>query len=259
MSKLRLSVKDGQPVVEEKELTLDSREVAEMVRKEHDKLLRDIRNYISQMKQANEESPSLESPINPSDYFIESSYVNKQNKKQPCYEITKLGCEFVANKLTGVKGTAFTAVYTKKFNEMESTIKQQQTKITSLTKQQEVEARLKNAKVREANIYLKIADKVQIPEYKQIMYSKATEVLSGEQLLPLPKSEKRTFTAAEIGNKLGITSNMVGRLANKNNLKTNEYGVNVWDKAKHCDKQVPTFRYYENVISVLRELLKEVK
>lgn len=107
-------------------LTLDSREVAKMVMKEHDKLLRDIRNYISQMKQANEESPSLESHINPSDYFIKSSYVNKQNKKQPCYEITKLGCEFVANKLTGVKGTAFTAIYIKRFNQMEKVIKSNQ-------------------------------------------------------------------------------------------------------------------------------------
>lgn len=103
-----------------KPLTIDSRDVAKMVGKEHDKLLRDIRTYISQMEQANEESPRLESPIKPEDYFIESIYVNSQNKNQPCYLLTKLGCEFVSNKLTGVKGTAFTAIYTKKFNEMES-------------------------------------------------------------------------------------------------------------------------------------------
>lgn len=103
-----------------KPLTIDSREVAKMVGKDHDKLLRDIRTYISQMEQANEESPKLESPIKSEDYFIESIYVNSQNKNQPCYLLTKLGCEFVSNKLTGVKGTAFTAIYTKKFNEMES-------------------------------------------------------------------------------------------------------------------------------------------
>lgn len=107
-------------------LTLDSREVAKVIEKDHNMLLRDIRNYISQMKQANEDCANLNSPINPSDYFIESSYVNKQNKKQPCYEITKLGCEFVANKLTGVKGTAFTAIYIKRFNQMEKVIKSNQ-------------------------------------------------------------------------------------------------------------------------------------
>lgn len=113
-------------VMDNNNLTLDSREVAKVIEKDHNMLLRDIRNYISQMKQANEDCSNLHSPINPSDYFIESSYVNKQNKKQPCYEITKLGCEFVANKLTGVKGTAFTATYIKKFNQMEKVIKSSQ-------------------------------------------------------------------------------------------------------------------------------------
>ena len=130
---LLLCLKIGVRLIENKlinlnseSLTLDSREVAKIVGKEHDKLLRDIRNYISQMKQANKESPSLESPINSSDYFIESTYVNRQNKKQPCYEITKLGCEFVANKLTGVKGTAFTEIYIKRFNQMEQSFKNNQ-------------------------------------------------------------------------------------------------------------------------------------
>ncbi|MGJ0908888.1 Rha family transcriptional regulator [Clostridium botulinum] len=242
-------------LIKKENLTLDSREVAQMLRKEHKEVIRDIEGG----KKAVGIIPSLVSGnFPPADYFIESSYLDSQNKKRKCYLITKMGCEMLGNKQQGEKGIIFTAKYVQRFNEMESTIKQQQTKITSLTKQQEVEARLKNAKVREANLYLKIADKVQIPEYKQIMYSKATEVLSGEQLLPLPKAERKTFSAAEIGKKLGITSNMVGRLANKNNLKTNEYGINVWDKAKHSDKQVPTFRYYENVIPVFREILKEV-
>lgn len=229
-------------------LALDSREVAQMVEKQHKELLRDIRNYISYLN---------ESKIALVEFFKEGTYLDAKGEKRPNYQITKKGCEFIAHKLTGKKGTLFTAIYINRFHEMESTIKQQQTKITSLTKQQEVEARLKNAKVREANLYLKIADKVQIPEYKQIMYSKATEVLSGEQLLPLPKVERKNFSAAEVGKKLGISANMVGRLANKNNLKTNEYGINVWDKAKHSDKQVPTFRYYENVIPIIKNIIKQ--
>lgn len=159
---------------------------------------------------------------------------------------------------TGTKADIWKLKYIEAFNKMEATIKQQKKQITSLTKQQEIEARLKNAKVREANFYLKIADKVGIPEYKQIMYSKATEVLSGEQLLPLPVTERKSFTAGEIGEKLCISANMVGRLANKYNLKTNEYGVEVWDKAKNCSKEIPTFRYYENVIPVLGEKICKI-
>ena len=79
---------------------LDSREVAEMVGKEHNMLLRDIRRYAEQLGQ---------SKIAQSDFFKESTYKNKQNKEQPCYLVTKKGCEFIAHKLTGVKGTEFTA------------------------------------------------------------------------------------------------------------------------------------------------------
>ena len=72
---------------------LDSREVAEMVGKEHNMLLRDIRRYVEQLGQ---------SKIAQSDFFKESTYKNKQNKEQPCYLVTKKGCEFIAHKLTGV-------------------------------------------------------------------------------------------------------------------------------------------------------------
>lgn len=95
---------------------LDSREVAEMVGKEHNMLLRDIRRYAEQLGQ---------SKIAQSDFFKESTYKNKQNKEQPCYLVTKKGCEFIAHKLTGVKGTEFTAKYINRFHEMEDTIKAQ--------------------------------------------------------------------------------------------------------------------------------------
>lgn len=95
------------------EQTLDSREVAEMIGKEHKNLVRDIRRYISQFG---------ELKIEPSDFFRESTYQTEQNKEMPCYRITKKGCEFIAHKLTGTKGTAFTARYINKFHEMETTL-----------------------------------------------------------------------------------------------------------------------------------------
>lgn len=54
-----------------------------------------------------------------SEYFIESSYQDSTGRTCKCFLLTKLGCEMVANKLTGDKGIAFTAKYVKKFNEME--------------------------------------------------------------------------------------------------------------------------------------------
>ena len=53
------------------------------------------------------------------DYFIESTYLDAQTKPRKCYLVTKLGCDFLANKFTGEKGILFTAKYVKRFNEME--------------------------------------------------------------------------------------------------------------------------------------------
>ncbi len=93
---------------------LDSREVSEMVGKEHKELLRDIRRYCKQL---------AESKIALGDFFEESAYKDSNNQNRPCYLVTKKGCEFIAHKLTGVKGTEFTAKYINRFHEMEDTIK----------------------------------------------------------------------------------------------------------------------------------------
>lgn len=98
---------------EVKPQTLDSREVAEMIGKEHKELLRDIRRYVEQLG---------ESKIALTDFFAESTYTTDQNKTMPCYTVTRKGCEFIANKLTGVKGTEFTAKYINRFHSMEETI-----------------------------------------------------------------------------------------------------------------------------------------
>lgn len=90
--------------------TITSLEVAKMVGKEHNKLLRDIREYCNQL--------SL-SKIGQSDFFEESTYKTERGKEYPCYKVTKKGCEFIAHKLTGIKGTKFTALYINKFHTME--------------------------------------------------------------------------------------------------------------------------------------------
>ena len=97
-------------------LLVDTREVAEMIGKEHSKLLRDIRGY----KDILDQNPKLDS----ANFFIESTYKNENNQKYPCYQLTRKGCDMVANKMTGEKGILFTAEYVTKFEEMEQQIKE---------------------------------------------------------------------------------------------------------------------------------------
>lgn len=104
--------------MQELEQTLDSREVAGMVKKDHSKLLRDIRTYIAHLTEAK---------IGFSDFFKDSEYKDCTGRTLPCYRITKKGCEFIAHKMTGQKGTEFTARYINRFYEMQDILSKQET------------------------------------------------------------------------------------------------------------------------------------
>ena len=97
-------------------LTLDSREVAEWVGKDHKNLLADIRGYVDLLEKIGELK------VQPTDFFVESTYISEQNKALPCYLLTKKGCDMVANKMTGEKGVKFSAMYINRFYEMEQAI-----------------------------------------------------------------------------------------------------------------------------------------
>jgi len=92
-------------------LTLDSREVAVMLEKKHNHLLRDISVYAKYL---------TETKIGLSDFFQESTYKDINGRTLKKYQITKKGCEFLAHKQTGHKGSSFTASYINRFHEMEA-------------------------------------------------------------------------------------------------------------------------------------------
>jgi phage regulator Rha-like protein len=100
--------------------TITSIEVAEMMETEHSKILRKLEG---DSKQKGIIATLSEAEIGVADYFIVGTYSDAQGKPRKCYEITKLGCDFLANKFTGEKGIIFTAKYVKRFRDMEQIIK----------------------------------------------------------------------------------------------------------------------------------------
>lgn len=96
---------------------LDSRDVAEMIGKRHSNLMRDIDKYVSDLTDSNLSSLK---------FFIQSTYTDKKGEVRKCYLLTKQGCEFVANKLTGKKGNQFTAQYVGLFNSMKQELQSRQ-------------------------------------------------------------------------------------------------------------------------------------
>ena len=231
---------------------VDSRQVAEMVERNHKDLLRDIRGYVGILEKSNERK------IAPVDFFIPHTYQDGKGETRPCYLLTKKGCDMVANKMTGEKGVLFTAAYVTAFEKMREHVQAGKRKQVGMTDYQQMMAdtRRQNIAVQKARILNQMAAEYE-GTYHQVLQAYATKELTGEFLLPLPKLEAKTYSAEEIGAMLGISANMVGRIANANGLKCKEYGAWFNDKAKGHSKEVQCFRYYENVIPILRKLLNK--
>lgn len=92
------------------QLVTDSREVAQLIGKEHKELMRSVRQYAGVLTSAN---------LRSLDFFIPHEYVDAKKEVRPCYLLTRKGCDMVANKMTGEKGILFTAEYVTRFEEME--------------------------------------------------------------------------------------------------------------------------------------------
>ena len=100
-------------------LTINSKEVAEMMQLRHGDLIRKIDGISRDFTERN---------IALSKYWEESFYKDASGKVNRCLEITELGCGFIANKTTSSKGNIFTAQYMDKFEEMKQVLQGQAVK-----------------------------------------------------------------------------------------------------------------------------------
>ena len=122
------------------------------------------------------------------------------------------------------------------------------------TEKMEIAAREREARLASANFLKELASNYE-GRYHDILLAHATKELTGEFLLPLPKAERRTYSATEIGAQLGVSAHKIGTIANQHNLKTSEYGEWVVDKARHASKEVQSFRYYDNIVPILSAII----
>ena len=170
---------------------IDSREVAELIGKEHCHLLRDIRRYAQIIEKSGLSKNGL------SDFFVESSFVTAQNKTMPCYLLSKMGCEMVANKLTGEKGVLFTAAYVSRFNEMEKREAGQYADLAdACLKAQHIAGRVLSA----------VFDAAYVPDKQK---NDALRGIYDEMGIQLPleaPTVRQTYPVSEITRRLGVLS-----------------------------------------------------
>lgn len=93
------------------------------------------------------------------------------------------------------------------------------------------------------------------PEAKQCAAANIVNPIVGFEAVPLPVLEQKYYTAGEVGEMLEVSANKIGRIANKHELKTDEFGKFFLDKSAHSAKQVEAFRYNEEGIKALRHII----
>ena len=120
------------------QIVTDSRDVAAVLGKPHRSILRQIRTMHGHLTAHN---------FVLSDFFIPATYTDSTGRELPCYYLTQMGCEMIANKQTGAAGTLFTAQYVKVFHAMKefilernSPIWQDTRELTKAVRKQETDA-----------------------------------------------------------------------------------------------------------------------
>lgn len=238
MNEIVITLQNGQAVV-------SSRDVAERFGKEHKHVLDSIRNLVDE----NSAAKSM---------FHETEFDNR-GKKYPMYLMNRDGFSLLAMGFTGREALEWKIKYINAFNQMEKEIRNQQRLPDARATEMRAQAMLKNAQTRQFNAIMKAASDPRLSSVAAEVFGiAALECMTGREIAYRPQVEK-TYSAGDLAKEFGVSGAMIGIIANRNDLKTPEYGMWVLDKARGHDKQVQNFRYNEHGRGRIRALLQELQ
>lgn len=103
------------------ELVVTSRQVAEDFGKRHSEVLRAIEDKIE-----------INAILRSSKYFIESTYIDKANRKSKEYLLTRDGFSFLVMGFTGAKADEWKLKYIEAFNKMEQALREPQKQLSPM-------------------------------------------------------------------------------------------------------------------------------
>lgn len=211
-------------IVVQQQLTMSSREIAELTGKAHRNVRRDIEAMLEELKE--------------DVLSFEHIYLDSMNREQKEFLLDR---DHVECLLAGYSAPLRMKVI-RRLHELE---------------QKAIESPAASPKASVVDFARLALD--HLPNLgetaKQALLSEASEVAFGQRLIPLPRVVERLFLAGEVGALFGVTPNKIGRLANQNDMKTPEYGEYRLSKSKHSDRQVETFYYNQAAVDRFEQLL----
>lgn len=95
----------------------------------------------------------------------------------------------------------------------------------------ELDIKDRNSRVRQANIFLKTAERykdILSKESIELLVGLATEVVAGQPVIHQAFLD-RTYSATDLANELGVSAKSIGMVANRLGLKRPEYGISFYE------------------------------
>ena len=170
------------------------------------------------------------------------------------YEVTMLSSKPKAKEFR-----AFVRKTLKSLRKGEMVIAQPQGDYDKLQVQKmRAEAMLNNSRTRQAKLILDMQkNKTLSPVAIELLQINALELIADKPIEHRPQIDK-SYQASELAVEFKVSAQRIGKLANANGLKTDEYGFFALDKSRHSNKQVETFRYNEKGRQKIKELLEDI-
>ena len=228
--------------IENNAVVVSSRDVAAHFEKQHKDVLESIRNILAAENSATK-------------FFIESDH-EYRGQKFPMYYMNRDGFSLLVMGFTGAKALGWKIKYINAFNDMEKKLQAKAVKPVTELQTKRVDTMLMNARTRQAKEWEKLMKSIDNDTYKKICQTYIANTLAGKEVFALPEAGEKTYSATEVGEKLGISSVQVGKLANKGGLKNEKYGKWFHDKSQYSNKEVESFRYNAAGINMLEKMLK---
>lgn len=233
-------------IMKNKQAVTSSLQVAETFGKRHRDVLKAITNLQKDVR-------------NFAHMFNETNIPDSYGRDRKAFYMNRDGFTLLAMGFTGSEALAFKLKYIDAFNAMEQSLKQIPRK--KLDPVLQAELAITNAKTRKANALFRIAKATESDSAKQALLAKAAEAITGE--MTIPAMQQKEYSAGEVGEKLGISGNMVGRIAKRIGIKAeqpgqNEYGRWSNSKSQYSDKEVPQWLYFDKGLQAVKSELSAV-
>lgn len=225
----------------------------------HEQSVGNINRLINNNRKWFEDGIDVIDLLNASEAFRNFAHqlgLDKSNRTQHIYLLSERGYSLLVKFMDDEKATRVYKQLLDNYFNMREAIKNNN---PSLVQQRRLSIMEDSAATRKANMMYKIAMATSSETARQSLLAHAAKELTGEMTLPVMKHKE--YTATQIGQKLGITSNKVGRIANQLGLKAeqpgqNEYGRWANSKSRSSDKEVPQWLYFDKGVKAIESAIK---